>query len=199
MAEASDVCSSLDIEPPEVSNGEAECSEDTERSYRIPPSLNLHPAGVEPSLFSPKSPSSVFTKSTLENSRDGLVSCVVLCNWDNIMGPKVRHLWMSEGMDNVTMDALVNIANHTLSGEICKDPLDSNIDTKFYALKEKDLIVTSLIFGAMGLHDMALHSLCIIVPLSEMKRYLQLHDLCLAWISHFIAKLRILLEKVRQT
>ena len=64
-------------------------------------------------------------------------------------------------------------------------------------MQEKGIIVTSMIFGAMGLHDMTVHSLSLIVPHAEMKRYLQLHELCLAWISYFIAKLRILLEKVK--
>ncbi len=203
MENHDDHCSSLDIEPSDSNNGDeslmaAQNGDNAQRpSFRILPGLNLHQTpDPEPSLLSPKSPSSVFTKSVLEKSKNGLVRCVVLCNWDNIMGPKVRHLWMSEGMDSVTMDTLINIANHTLSGEICKDPLDSNIDSKFYAMRDKEIIVTSLIFGAMGLHDMTLHSLCVIVPLAEMKRYLQLHDLCLSWISYFIAKLRILLEKV---
>ena len=200
MAEQNDLCSSLDIEPSEVVNNSDEelATNGTERSFRIPPKvdLTLSRTEIQPSLLSPKSPSSVFTKSTLQHTKEGLVSCLVLCNWDNIMGPKVRHLWMSENMDNVTMDTLVNIATHTLSGEICRDPLDSNIDTKFYAMKEKGIIVTSVIFGAMGLHDMTVHSLSMIVPHSQMKRYLQLHELCLAWISYFIFKLRILLEKV---
>ena len=199
MAEPIDSCRALDIEPAEVNhNSDNAVVNGEDRSFRIRPTvdLTLSRTSVEPSLLSPKSPSSVFTKSTLKNSKDGLISCLVLCNWDNIMGPKVRHLWMSETMDNVTMDTLVNIATHTLSGEICRDPLDSNIDTKFYAMKEKGIIVTSVIFGAMGLHDMTVHSLSLIVPHSQMKRYLQLHELSLSWISYFIAKLRILLEKV---
>ena len=202
MAERNDLCSSLDIEPSEVKHSDDEVIVNgRDKSYRIRPTidLTLNRTAIQPSLLSPKSPSSVFTKSTLNSSKskEGLISCLVLCNWDNIMGPKVRHLWMSESMDNVTMDTLVNIATHTLSGEICRDPLDSNIDTKFYAMKEKGIIVTSVIFGAMGLHDMSVHSLSLIVPHSQMKRYLQLHELCLSWISYFIAKLRILLEKVK--
>ena len=202
MAERNDLCSSLDIEPSEVNHSDDEViANGSNKSYRIRPTIDLtsNRTAIQPSLLSPKSPSSVFTKSTLNHSKEGFVSCLVLCNWDNIMGPKVRHLWMSESMDNVTMDTLVNIATHTLSGEICRDPLDSNIDTKFYAMKEKGIIVTSVIFGAMGLHDMTVHSLSLIVPHSQMKRYLQLHELCLSWISYFISKLRILLEKVKMS
>ncbi len=194
MAE-SDLCSSLDIEP--------STSNVNQEDLKIRPKAELKLQAFPPpdtSLFSPKSPSSIFTKSTLANSKKSIISCLVLCNWDNIMGPKVRHLWMSEEMDtNITLDTLVNIATHTLSGEIMRDPLDSNVDTKFYPMKEKGIVITSFIFGAMGLNDMSVHSLSVIVPYKELSRYLQLHDLCLSWITLYITKLRILLEKVCTT
>lgn len=147
------------------------------------------------SPLSPKSPSSVFSKTVLENSKGCILNAILLSQWDNILGPKIRHLWTSENPNNVTLPVLTHIASHTLSGEICRDPTAGDIDTKFYVMKDKGLVITAFVFGAMGLNDMAVHSLSVIVPHSQLSTFLHLYDLSLSWIRRFITKLRILLDR----
>ncbi len=158
--------------------------------------LHFDETPVEGSCLSPTSPSSVFNKCTLVGSKGCLVNAIVLCNWDNILGPKIRYLWTNEEPDGLQLETLNNIASHTLSGEICRDPTDSRVDTKLYVIKEKNIAVTAYVFGAMGLSDLAVHSLSLIVSHSELKRFLHLNELCHCWLTRLIGKLRLLLEKV---
>ena len=164
---------------------------------KMMPPLDLsHSKEVEyASPLSPKSPSSIFTKTVLEGSKGSIISAILLSQWDNILGPRIRHLWTNENQNNITLDILNHVASHTLSGEICRDPTERDIDTKFYVIKDKGVVVTAFVFGAMGLSDMAVHSLSIIVPHSQLNSFLHLHDLSLRWLTRFISKLRILLEK----
>ena len=148
-------------------------------------------------LKCPKSPSSIFSCSTLPDSSSSIIAGVLLCYWDNILGPKIRHLWTSELKDSpLQMKTLNFIANHTLSGEICRDLLDPSVDSKFYVLRDKQVIVTSFVFGGMGKGDLAVHSLSVIIPYVELTLYLNWHQLCVSHVSHLVVKLRILLEKV---
>ena len=148
-------------------------------------------------LKSPKSPSSVFSSSNLPETSGGIVSGILLCYWDNILGPKICHLWASQLKDaSLERKTLRYVANHTLSGEICRDLLDPRVDSKFYVLRDKHAVVTAFVFGAMSKGDLAVHSLSVIIPYVELASYLHWHQLCVSHITRVVAKLRVLLEKV---
>ena len=163
-----------------------------------PVSLTLPTPTLSDSPLSPKSPGSIFTKCTLEGAPYSLVPSIVLCYWDNILGPRVRHLWVSPGQETLASSATLNhIASHTLSGEICRDPTDSHVDFKFFMAKEGGVIVTAFVFGAVGMGgDFGVHSLCVIMQHSDLHRCLQLQDLMRHWMMRGVAKLRVLMEKV---
>lgn len=147
---------------------------------------------------SPKSPGSLYSKTTLQNAPDNLLSSIVLCYWDNILGPRVRHLWEtpSTEMPSATSEVLHQIASHTLSGEICRDPTDPHVDTKFFVIKEGGFLVHSFVFGALGLTDFGVHSLSAVMREDNMSRCLQLQSLLHQWMTRGVARLRVLMEKV---
>lgn len=144
----------------------------------------------------PKSPNSVYSQSVLADSSGCILSGILLCCWDNILGPKLRHLWQVQATDGLLSHSnLLYIASHTLSGEICRDLLSSTIDFKFYALQEREVVLTAFIFGTLGVGDLAVHSLCAILPHEQLSRYLHWHPLCVQYIHRAVPRLRVLLEK----
>ena len=175
---------------------EAEIDSALQPRPKVRPSIDLSKSvTVEASPLSPKSPSSSFTKTVLEGSKGCVVNAILLAQWDNILGPRIRHLWTTENQNSITLPVLTYIASHTLSGEICRDPTENDIDTKFYIMKDRGAVITAFVFGAMGLSDMAVHSLSVIVPHSQLGTFLHLYELSLLWIQRFITKLRILLDR----
>lgn len=148
------------------------------------------------SVLSPTSPSSVFSKSVIAAMDDCILDGVLLSQWDNILGPRIRHLWLTSSPQGFTLDMLNHVATQTLCGDICRDPESPHIDTKLYIVKEKNIVIHTFIFGAMGKADLAVHSLSLIIALAEYTSYLQVHNLCSTWMHRLLAKLRVLLEKV---
>jgi len=167
---------------------------------RTPPAtLSIRPANDQPShsILSPKTPSSVFGRTVIEESQSSVILAVVLSHWDNILGPRIRHLWHIRSLEEqINADILHYIASHTLSGEICRDPSDSNIDSKFYVLQDKQLIVTAFLFSAVDKSDLVVHSLSVIVHYKNLHIYLNWQQLTTSWMYRGVAKLRILLDKV---
>lgn len=148
--------------------------------------------------LSPLTPTSKFHKSVLSHEPSSLVVATVLCNWDNIFGPKVRCLWITEHQRHadLTLDLLNFIANQTLSGEIMHDLETPTLELKLYISSDRDIILATLIFGAESKNDFAVHSLSIIVPYSELERFLLWKDVCLEWMLRAVQRLRIQLTKV---
>ena len=145
---------------------------------------------------SPISPSSVFGKSTIEQSKGCIIITALLSYWDNILGPRIRHQWCVEGEETIKTETLTYVASHTLSGEICRNTMDSNIDTVFCVVKDRDLVVISFIFGAVDKGEMAVHSLSLLVRHSNLKAFLAVQELCTEWNRRLVGKLRVLMEKV---
>jgi hypothetical protein len=146
---------------------------------------------------SPVSPSSMFGKSVIEQSRGCIVLTALLSYWDNILGPRIRHQWYVEGEEaGLSADTLTYVASHTLSGEICRNTMDSSIDTVFCVVKDRDLVVHSFIFGALDHGEMAVHSLSLLVRHSNLDAFLAVQELCTEWNKRLVGKLRVLMEKV---
>lgn len=148
--------------------------------------------------ISPKSPGSLYTKTSIDCTANSLVTHIPLCFWDNILGPRVCHLWSCDDTDETPANrsALNHIASLTLCGEICRDPTDPNVDFKFFLIKESGLIVTSFVFGALGSTDFGMHSLSVVVKQSHMQRCLQMQQLMKSWMLRGVGQLRVLMEKV---
>uniref|UniRef100_A0A6I8S8R3 C9orf72-SMCR8 complex subunit n=1 Tax=Xenopus tropicalis TaxID=8364 RepID=A0A6I8S8R3_XENTR len=116
--------------------------------------------------------------------------------WDNILGPRVRHIWSPKSDHVLLSDGEITfLANHTLNGEILRNAESGAIDVKFFVLSEKGVIIVSLIFDGNWNGDRSTYGLSIILPQSELAFYLPLHKVCVARLTHIIRKGRIWMHK----
>lgn len=126
--------------------------------------------------------------------RNSIIKAVTLSAWDNILGPKLIHLWKTENC-SVEQNTLNYISVQTLNAEICRDITKGYVDTKFYMLAEKGWMVLSYIFGAMSKTGVAVHSLAVVMKHEDLKVYLAWRKLMDSWLRRYIGKIRILMEK----
>ncbi len=148
---------------------------------------------------------SICTHTYLGGRHGCVPSTFLLCYWDNILGPRIRHVWLwdkSEFLDTDVQKTEIfrYIANHTLSGQICRRPNDPNVDSKFYVLKDQGIAVTAFIFSALGEGgDFGVHSFSVIVNYKELPLYLNWQNLTQTWMTRGVAKLRIALERTQDS
>lgn len=146
--------------------------------------------------LSPLSPSSGYTHSELQHLSHGFINSMLLCHWDNILGPRIIHLWTISGRVSYPVSTLTQICSQSLSGEICRDVFNSFIDFKFYDIPERQVIVPAFIFTANKAGGPGVHSLSLIIPKSNLSLYLQIHQLLQRCFERIVGKLRIIMNKV---
>lgn len=160
---------------------------------------NLSTADGTTGCLSPLTPNSKFDKCILHSSAgSSLIIASVLCNWDNIFGPRVHSLWLTEHdkCPELTLDLLNFVANQTLSGEITRDPENASVDLKLYMTRDKGIIMATLVFGAVGKKkEMTLHSLSLIFPYELKREFLVWKSVCLEWMQRSVQFMRIELTK----
>ncbi|XP_066535230.1 guanine nucleotide exchange factor C9orf72 homolog isoform X2 [Hoplias malabaricus] len=117
--------------------------------------------------------------------------------WDNILGPRVRHIWAPKGQGSLLLSdgEVTFLANHTLNGEILRSAESGAVDVKFFVLSEKGVIIVSLIFDGELKGDKNTCALSIILPQSELNFYLPLHSVCVERLKHIVRKGRICMQK----
>ncbi|XP_078133814.1 guanine nucleotide exchange factor C9orf72 homolog isoform X2 [Sander vitreus] len=117
--------------------------------------------------------------------------------WDNILGPRVRHIWTPKGDQLMFLSdgEVTFLANHTLNGEILRSAECGAVDVKFFVLAEKGVIIVSLIFDGELKGDKNTCALSIILPQTELAFYLPLHAICVERLKHVIRKGRIWMQK----
>lgn len=70
--------------------------------------------------ITPLSPSSKFTESSIDIPGQNLIKYMMLSHWDNILGPRVVHVW-NMGTSSLDSGFLSRISSQSLSGEICRE------------------------------------------------------------------------------
>ncbi|CAJ1073984.1 guanine nucleotide exchange factor C9orf72 homolog isoform X2 [Xyrichtys novacula] len=117
--------------------------------------------------------------------------------WDNILGPRVRHIWTPKGDQLMFLSdgEVTFLANHTLNGEILRSAECGAVDVKFFVLAEKGVIIVSLIFDGELKGDKNTCALSIILPQTELAFYLPLHTICVERLKHVIRRGRIWMQK----
>ncbi|XP_076831102.1 guanine nucleotide exchange factor C9orf72 homolog [Brachyhypopomus gauderio] len=117
--------------------------------------------------------------------------------WDNILGPRVRHIWAPKGQGSLLLSdgEVTFLANHTLNGEILRSAESGAVDVKFFVLAEKGVIIVSLIFDGELKGDKNTCALSIILPQVELGFYLPLHSVCVERLKHVVRKGRICMQK----
>uniref|UniRef100_H3A3U1 C9orf72-SMCR8 complex subunit n=1 Tax=Latimeria chalumnae TaxID=7897 RepID=H3A3U1_LATCH len=149
------------------------------------------------SLCPPPSPAVAKTEISLNGELPLLAA--TFAYWDNILGPRVRHIWAPKNKPVLLSDGEITfLANHTLNGEILRNAESGAIDAKFFVLAEKGVIIVSLIFDGNWNGDKSTYALSLILPQTELSFYLPLHRLCVDRLVHIIRKGRIWMHKVVQ-
>ncbi|XP_021384926.1 guanine nucleotide exchange factor C9orf72 homolog isoform X1 [Lonchura striata] len=144
-------------------------------------------------------PSPAVAKTEISLTGESPLLAATFAYWDNILGPRVRHIWAPKTEQVHLSDGEITfLANHTLNGEILRNAESGAIDVKFFVLAEKRVIIVSLIFDGNCNGDRSTYGLSIILPQSELGFYLPLHRVCVDRLTHIIRKGRIWMHKERQ-
>lgn len=142
-------------------------------------------------------PSPAVAKTEIALNGESPLLAATFAYWDNILGPRVRHIWAPKSEQQLLSDGEITfLANHTLNGEILRNAESGAIDVKFFVLAEKGVIIVSLIFDGNWNGDRSTYGLSIILPQSELSFYLPLHRVCVDRLTHIIRKGRIWMHKV---
>lgn len=118
----------------------------------------------------------------------------MLSHWDNILGPRVVHVW-NMGTSSLDSGFLSRISSQSLSGEICRE-VTSFIDHKLYEIPDADVFVTAFIFTAMGISGPCVHALSIVIQKSDMTFFLNIQQLFLKCFERIIRKFKVNLDQV---
>ncbi|XP_057281017.1 guanine nucleotide exchange factor C9orf72 homolog isoform X2 [Pezoporus wallicus] len=141
-------------------------------------------------------PSPAVAKTEISLNGESPLLAATFAYWDNILGPRVRHIWAPKTEQVLLSDGEITfLANHTLNGEILRNAESGAIDVKFFVLAEKRVIIVSLIFDGNWNGDRSTYGLSIILPQSELSFYLPLHRVCVDRLTHIIRKGRIWMHK----
>ncbi|XP_065512509.1 guanine nucleotide exchange factor C9orf72 homolog isoform X2 [Caloenas nicobarica] len=141
-------------------------------------------------------PSPAVAKTEISLNGESPLLAATFAYWDNILGPRVRHIWAPKTEQVLLSDGEITfLANHTLNGEILRNAECGAIDVKFFVLAEKRVIIVSLIFDGNWNGDRSTYGLSIILPQSELGFYLPLHRVCVDRLTHIIRKGRIWMHK----
>ncbi|XP_077201370.1 guanine nucleotide exchange factor C9orf72 homolog isoform X1 [Paroedura picta] len=144
-------------------------------------------------------PSPAVAKTEIALNGESPLLAATFAYWDNILGPRVRHIWAPKTEQQLLSDGEITfLANHTLNGEILRNAESGAIDVKFFVLAEKGVIIVSLIFDGNWNGDRSTYGLSVILPQSELSFYLPLHRVCVDRLTNIIRKGRIWMHKERQ-
>ncbi|KAL8582204.1 hypothetical protein ACOMHN_004123 [Nucella lapillus] len=143
----------------------------------------------------PLSPSSAYAQKMLPVVPHCFLNAVVFCHWDNILGPRLEHVWFIQDRPEPHLNILRFITTQVLSGEICREVNTSRVDFKFFDIPDKGVVIPSFVFSAKKGVDLGLHAIALVIPNSELNLFLQVSAIMQAWCSRIISKFRVLLEK----
>jgi hypothetical protein len=180
------------------------------KSYKFIKRLNLNigvievesdhgTLGVEKDLsesLSPVTPSSKFTTSVIKTSTDGIINCILLSHWDNILGPRIVHLWTVPNKPHYSHNVCNKVCSQSLSGEICRECDNCFIDYKLFSNADDGIIIPVFVFTANTISGPAVHSLSLIIEKTDLTLFLQLQHLIIRCMERLVGKLRILFHKV---
>lgn len=121
---------------------------------------------------------------------------MVLCKWDNVLGPRLDHVWRGMGDTRLQEDSVKYVVSHVLNGELLRSVTENVIDLKMFVLKENGIVCFSFIFPGRGKSGPEISSLTLIIPYTELKSFLPFVELVEERVKVMLAKLRVLQTKV---
>ncbi|XP_052058481.1 guanine nucleotide exchange factor C9orf72-like isoform X1 [Mytilus californianus] len=145
--------------------------------------------------LSPTTPSSKFSTSVIKTSHDSVINGIFLSHWDNILGPRIDHLWTFPNKPHYSHVVLNKVCSQSLSGEICREFDNCFIDYKFFTNADDGTIIPVFVFTANTTTGPAVHSLSLIINKCDLTYFLQIQHLVIRCMERLVGKLRILLHK----
>lgn len=153
---------------------------------------NMNTGNVSESMFR-----SASYPSEILYYEHNMISAIIYGTWDNILGPRIINIWTNEACEfQANKDDLRYVSGRVLSGELCRDIAELQLENKFFVLAEKDLIVDAYLFSSLR-EPLAMYSVALILPYQDRKSFLAVHRVIKNWMHRIVGKLRILLEVVR--
>lgn len=146
--------------------------------------------------LSPTTPSSKFSTSLIKTSNYSIIDGIFLSHWDNILGPRIDHLWTFPNKPHYSHVVLKKVCSQSLSGEICREFDNCFIDYKFFSNADDGTVVPVFVFTANTTMGPAVHSLSLIINKCDLTYFLQIQHLVIRCMERLVGKLRILLHKV---
>lgn len=120
---------------------------------------------------------------------------IVLSYWDNVLGPRLQHVWRGAG-DTESQEASVKyVVGRTLHGELLREAPENMVDTKLFVLKDHGIVCHSFIFSGCDKTGVNVSGLSLIIPFTAFKSYLPFVELVEERVKILIAKLRVLQAK----
>nr|XP_054764001.1 guanine nucleotide exchange factor C9orf72-like [Lytechinus pictus] len=133
------------------------------------------------------------TKSVvMEGTKECPAHAIILCAWNNILGPHLQHIWQTEGKPEMSHEMIHYLTTHTLTSS---DQPQSAIETKTLLLRDKGLVISTFLFSGCDRQEKTVFALSLIVPYGLKSWYLPLEDFCAARLTAMISKLRVLQDK----
>ena len=126
----------------------------------------------------------------------GPFMAIVLCKWDNVLGPKLEHVWRGAGEISLQEDSVKYIVSHVLNGELLRSVPENMTDLKMFVLKDRGIVCFSFIFTGRSNGGPEISSLTLIIPFAAFKSFLPFVELVEERIKVMLAKLRVLQTKV---
>lgn len=148
------------------------------------------------SASTPLSPSSSYAQCSISNVVHSFTDAVVFCHWDNILGPRLEHVWYISDHPQPHINILRFITTQILSGEICREVETSSIGFKFFDIPDKGVVIPSFVFSAQRGPDLGLHALALVIPNTNLSVFLQVSCIMQSWFNRMISRFRVLLNKV---
>ena len=121
---------------------------------------------------------------------------MVLFKWDNVLGPRLDHVWRGTGDESLQESSVKYVVSHVLNGELLRNLTENVIDLKMFVLKDRGIVCFSFIFTGRGKSGPEISSLTLIIPYAVFKTFLPLVELVEERMKIMLAKLRVLQTKV---
>ncbi|XP_002731358.1 guanine nucleotide exchange factor C9orf72-like [Saccoglossus kowalevskii] len=123
---------------------------------------------------------------------------MLLSVWDNILGPKIQHAWLVdvEHGDTISHDVLNYASTRVLNSS---DDPGSKVQSKFFVLSEKGILLNALVFGGTGSSGSNVCAISLVLPYSELKWYMPIQELCMSRLMAMVYKFRVLQDRDYKT
>lgn len=119
---------------------------------------------------------------------------LLLCYWNNIIGPHALFVWQIEGKKQFSQEQLKYLSTHTLTSS--DDPVNT-VNSKLLFLKDRDLVVHIFLFGGYHKMQKVTFALSLVIPYHLRDWYLSVHGFCELRLTSMVRRLGLLQEKYK--